>query len=69
MTIQLAGGAEFGNGVLHHEVLHGQRPPTIKDRQTPASCLTLQGGLGQQQPFDYPLPQAKGAALGTVGGA
>jgi hypothetical protein len=69
MAIQLPGGAEFSNGVLHHETLYGQRPPAIKNRQSPVCRLPLQVGLGQQQPFDHPRPQPEGTALGAIGGA
>ena len=61
--------AELAGGVLHHERLHGQRPPGVKNRQTPVGMLALEQGLSLQQPPDHPLAEAERAGPAAVGRA
>ena len=63
-TLLLAG---LGNGVLHHEALHRQRPPTIKNGELPAACMVVKVALGQHQALHNTLPQRKGALTRAIG--
>ena len=54
-------------GVAHHEALHCQGAPAIKDGQAQVWVLQLQGLLRLEQPIHHPAAQQKGIAIGAVG--
>ena len=58
-----------GDGVIHHELLHGHWPPGIENRQAPLAVLQPQPNLDLQQALQHALAQPERRSPLAVGGA
>jgi hypothetical protein len=56
------------NRLAHHETLHRQGPPGIKNQQPPTGPQDGQVALGRQQLLHHARSQAEGIGLGPVRG-
>tara|TARA_B000000565_G_scaffold220290_1_gene174710 strand:+ start:486 stop:959 length:474 start_codon:yes stop_codon:yes gene_type:complete len=52
--------AELRNAVIHHEGLHGDGPPGIKNAEAKAGVVLGQPFLGIEEALNHPLAQLKG---------
>ena len=59
--------AEFRNAVVHHEGLHGDRPPGIKNAQAQAGIVLDQLLLSIKQALNDPQAQLKGIPRRPIG--
>ena len=59
--------AEFGNAVIHHEGLHGNRPPSIKNAQAQTGIVLNQLLLGVKQALNHPQAQFEGSPRCPIG--
>ena len=60
--------ALLANRLGHHEALHRQGPPGIKNQQPPARAKLGQMALGRQQLLHHAGAQAKSIDLAPIGG-
>ena len=53
--------------MAHHELLHGEGAPGIKNRQAALELSVPQSLLGLQQPLHHAFAQPEGIPVGAIG--